>query len=222
MVRIVWDHDFISADRSPDQCPICHTRIKPIVHQSFRVTDQYGADLELIFQCPNEDCAELFIGYFLGGPGEGVVTLLGVRPQEPATVEFDQAVKDISADYCKIYEEAHKAEAYGLKQICGVGYRKALEFLIKDYLIATQPEKAATIRTTMLGPCIKSYVNDPKVKAIAERATWLGNDETHYERRWQGKDLSVLKQLIALAVHWIVADKLTQDALADMPEPKKN
>lgn len=32
---------------------------------------------------------------------------------------------------------------------------------------------------------------------------WLGNDETHYVRRWEEKDLSDLKRLISMTVSWI-------------------
>ncbi|MBP2259149.1 hypothetical protein [Virgibacillus alimentarius] len=38
---------------------------------------------------------------------------------------------------------------------------------------------------------------------MAERATWLGNDETHYVRQWENKDLQDLKNLIDLTVYFI-------------------
>lgn len=38
---------------------------------------------------------------------------------------------------------------------------------------------------------------------MAERATWLGNDETHYVRKWENKDLKDLKNLIDLTVYFI-------------------
>jgi hypothetical protein len=60
-----------------------------------------------------------------------------------------------------IYTQAHAAEALELTEICGVGYRKALEFLIKDYLITKKPEKSDDIRKMLLGGCIDSYVDDP-------------------------------------------------------------
>jgi hypothetical protein len=137
-------------------------------------------------------------------------------------VNFEDSIKGISPTFCEIYEEAHKAEQFGLEQICGVGYRKALEFLIKDYLITNRPADDAAIRKTLLGPCIENYVTDPRVKEIAKRAAWLGNDETHYERRWIDKDLNDLKTMIRLALHWIEAEALTAEALKTMPDPKQN
>jgi hypothetical protein len=101
-----------------------------------------------------------------------------------------------------------------------MGYRKALEFLIKDYLILRRPADHKTIETIMLGPCIENYVTDQKIKDIAKRATWLGNDETHYQRRWINKDLGDLKTMVSLALHWIDAEHLTEEALKSMPPPK--
>lgn len=90
---------------------------------------------------------------------------------------------------------------------------------IKDYLISQHPAEQTTIEAMMLGACIKKYVADPRIKEVARRATWLGNDETHYQRRWIGKDLSDLKIMINLVVHWIEAEHVTAEALKSMPSP---
>jgi hypothetical protein len=73
----------------------------------------------------------------------------------------------------------------------------------------------------MLGACIEEYVEDAKIKAVAKRAAWLGNDEMHYERRWKDKDLTDLITLLNLVQHWIQAEHLTKEALKSMPDRKK-
>ena len=50
---------------------------------------------------------------------------------------------------------------------------------------------------------IKEIIDNPRIKEIARRATWLGNDETHYFRKWDDKDLEDLKKLIQITVHFI-------------------
>ena len=71
-----------------------------------------------------------------------------------------------------------------LLEVCGVGYRKALEFLIKDFVIeGKEPEVVKRIKTIQLAPCIENYVTDLNVKNVSKRAVWLGNDETHYVRK---------------------------------------
>ena len=56
------------------------------------------------------------------------------------------------------------------------------------------------------------------IKAVAKRAVWLGNDETHYVRKWEEKDVQDLKGLIRLTILWIEKVKETERLLAEMPE----
>ncbi len=97
-----------------------------------------------------------------------------------------------------------------------------MEFLIKDYLLSSIPEENVerrdSIKSKFLGRCIEEDVLNEKIKIVAKRAVWLGNDETHYVRKWTGKDVSHLKQLIELTVHWIESEIELQRLEADMPE----
>ena len=63
---------------------------------------------------------------------------------------------------------------------------------------------------------IGQYVEDANIKACAKRAVWLGNDETHYVKKWGDKDISDLKVLIKLTVGWVQNCILTQQYIADM------
>jgi hypothetical protein len=58
-------------------------------------------------------------------------------------------------------------------------------------------------------------------KATASRAAWLGNDETHYVRKWEQADLESLKKFIQLTMHWIEMEELTKEGEKGMPEGKK-
>jgi hypothetical protein len=147
-----------------------------------------------------------------------VLALFLTRPFEPVKITFLQCIQDVSPTFCEIYDQAHKAEEFRLAQVCGVGYRKAFEFLIKDYLVRKHPDDEAAIKAKPLGRCIDDDVEDPKTKAVAKRATCLGNDETHYQRRWVDKDLNDLKRLIDLVLFWIDAEHLTEEAFQSMPD----
>jgi hypothetical protein len=107
--------------------------------------------------------------------------------------------------------------------VSGPGYRKALKFLIKDYLASLQPTEEAKkeIADMPLMGCIKKYVTDSRMRITAERATWLGNDETHYIRKWEDKDLNDMKNLIQLTCYWIQSEHLTNAAAVGMPVGKK-
>ena len=117
-----------------------------------------------------------------------------------------------------IYNQAFAAEQQNLTEICGVGYRKALEFLIKDFAIKNTPDKKEEIEKKLLGKCIADYIDDNRIKSVAKRAVWLGNDETHYVRKWEGKNLSDMKKLIDLTQHWIEMVALTESFEDEMPD----
>jgi hypothetical protein len=90
--------------------------------------------------------------------------------------------------------------------------------VIKEYIIANNPSEKEIVEKKFLGNCISDYVNDERIKIVAKRAVWLGNDETHYIRKWEGKNLLDLKKLIDLTVHWIEMEFLTKDFEVEMPD----
>ena len=105
--------------------------------------------------------------------------------------------------FVQIYSEAHTAEESNLKEIRGMGYRKALEFLIKDYAIKLHPDDEETIKSTPLAKCIDSYIDNSRIKSLAKASAWLGNDETHYVRKHDDYDLESLKAFLKAAESFI-------------------
>ena len=194
------------------ECPFCHARITP--------NYVFLHDHNLFAYCPNSSCNKHFVlkEYYTG-------SFTVVLPNSgPARKQFSETINRVSAEFSEIYNQAFYAEQVSLNQICGAGYRKSLEFLIKDYLLSSlsedDAEKKERIKKKFLGNCIAEDVSNEKIKAVAQRAVWLGNDETHYIRKWTNKDVSHLKGLIELTVRWIESELETQELLNDMPEPK--
>ncbi|MDD4804056.1 MAG: DUF4145 domain-containing protein [Candidatus Pacebacteria bacterium] len=220
----------IKIDKIPDKCPICGYFNAPYQHTAFqnsnlRIFDAEN-ELQIVFRCTNSDCRYLFIAYYRctinSNSGNEIFLLTKTKPNSQQKKEFDQILRDISGDFIKIYNEAYHAEQLDLKNICGGGYRKALEFLIKDYLIKKEKEDEVKedIKKEFLGDCIKNRISDSNIKSVAKRAVWLGNDEIHYVKKWENKDLQDLKKLIDLTTHWIISEAITESFLKEMPEPK--
>ncbi len=105
--------------------------------------------------------------------------------------------------FVKIYNQAEISENSGCLEICGLGYRKALEFLVKDYAIKFNPDDEESIKKQMLSPCINHYIDNPRIKTLATASAWIGNDETHYIRKHDDYDLHHLKTFIAALVSHI-------------------
>ncbi|MBB1294514.1 DUF4145 domain-containing protein [Pseudoalteromonas sp. SG43-7] len=210
---------------SPNSCPICNTRIEPInVDTANWVEDDKGMNLakfEVVFKCPASECGRLFISRFeqtSEGPGSKCTdyTFQGSFPCERVINNFNTTIKELSPSYCDIYSQAQHAEKLGLDQICGVGYRKALEHLVKDFCIFSNEAKEEAIKVKLLGQCINEFISDENIKECAKRAAWIGNDEAHYVRKWEDKDIHDLKALIALVEHWITSHLLTKQYLNEM------
>lgn len=211
----------------PETCPICKKHIVPIPIYSSELS---FSEMEVIFKCNNSKCKHLFISSYefceiprYEGDDDFYYVITKSEPISIVPVEINSNISNISKYFYTIYQQASEAERYKLDEIAGMGYRKALEFLIKDYCISIidkdteKEEKEKLIKKKSLGNVIKEDLkNAPKIQSCATRASWLGNDEAHYVRKWEGKDIKDLKILIDLTVHHIDSEILTAQFEADM------
>jgi hypothetical protein len=128
----------------------------------------------------------------------------------------NEIISKISSKFIEIYNQAFQAEHYGLDLICGAGYRKAFEYLIKDYVSETYVAEKDKIQKMPLSSVIETYISDMDVKELARRAAWVGNDETHTLRKWEELKLEDLKNLIDLTVAYIEKKKKAEIYLGKM------
>lgn len=136
-------------------------------------------------------------------------------PEPPINGRFGTHIHTLSPNFVRIYQQAAKAEFMGLEEIAGPGYRKALEFLVKDYLISIElgdQAKKNEIAGRGLHRCITD-LNNPKLQAGANAAKLTGNDQSHYVNI-QGNDLEDLKRFIAITIHWLEIELETQALIA--------
>jgi len=211
-----------SLNSVPNECPFCHHKIAPVPLMGI-LKDQLN--VIVIFQCNSHQCKELFQGYYKKSSNsyESTLKLQLLKTTYGTSKEytFEESILENHPDFTEIYNQSFAAEQLGLKQICGVGYRKSLEFLIKRYAIKKKPEHETEIEKLFLLEVIKTYITDERIKETAIRAAWLGNDETHYKRRWEDKDLSDLKGILDLTISFIQSEYRYAKMIADMPEGRK-
>ena len=214
-----------SKDHDPESCPVCHYAVAPeeVAHSIAHERNEKKARLEIVFRCPRDACSALFIARYRAVSGQdnargefAEFRLVSCVPRTPEPPDIPERIGEISPGFGQVYAEALAAESYGLGQVAGAGLRKALEHLIKDYCIQKYPGSVADIKERPLANCIKQYVDEVRVAECAERAVWLGNDATHYLRKWVKHDISDLKVLIRLTLHWIESAELTEKYVAKM------
>jgi hypothetical protein len=137
---------------------------------------------------------------------------LTIAPIRHANQAFTPELRELSPGFVKIYNQSSAAEDAGLDEIAGIGYRKAVEFLIKDYCIHEHPDDAEKVKMMFLSKCIETYIQQPSIKTLATRIAWLGNDEGHYVRRVAGRDIEDLKRFIDAMTNYIQMELIVQDA----------
>jgi hypothetical protein len=217
-------------DKPPEECAACHYSIQAVykfgvIANNWAPGNSRDNYVQAVYVCPRADCRQIFIAYYTQfntgrdykGQAEPPYKLQDIKPRSFKAKEFPAIIKEVSPSFCAIYNEATQAEHLKLSNIAGPGYRKALEFLVKDFLISEHPADKDVIEKTLLGTLIKQKIPDGNLNQCLERAAWIGNDETHYRRTWIDKDIRDLKQLIRLCVIWMESHLLTKQYLKDMP-----
>lgn len=192
----------------PNSCPHCNAIMEP-KHYLSRYKDPSENTFGSLFRCTAPKCLSFFALEYYETSDYNTIPreYLDYSYRPPIVVDLPENIEKVSSSFVEIYSQATKAETERLDQIAGVGYRKALEFLIKDYAIKNNPEDGDIIRKKMLGKVISEYLSDfPKLQNLAKAATWIGNDETHYVRRHDDKDIRDMKQFIKSASQFIAAD----------------
>ncbi len=191
--------------KHPNICPHCHVVNKPDAKWESPTKDTDGIDSNIsVWQCANSECRRLFIALYqlVGGKPE-LIRFLNGYPKGPDWPKPILELEDGNGDeieqsrFIKTYLQSLEAENYGLDEIAGMGFRKAVEYLVKDWAIKNNPDDSEKIKSLWLGQVIKKYY-EGDLKDILERATWLGNDQAHYNRLFEEFDIDVLKELIAL------------------------
>lgn len=206
---------------TPPECPVCHTTLDPTIFHKIVTTSEDGksATLSLLSFCRR--CRSSFLSTYTVIKDEATyrehryfdANLIQSVPFTPVPQAFSDNISRVSPRFVDIYNQAYQAEQLHLTDISGMGYRKSLEFLVKDYLIFKSPDSKDAVEKLGLSQCVdKLHDINPSLKAIAKCATWLGNDEAHYIRLHMDYDTDDLKRFIDAMVTLINLLFITEEA----------
>lgn len=206
---IEWKGKRFLLNRLPGTCPYCQSK----THWECICLEENNHYLSVILRCSDIECH--CISLFLYKKNISPVysdtydiqdryCLIHTFPEEIFhETKFSDLVEKLSPNFVQLYHQAEQAEIKAnTEKIAGIGFRKALEFLIKDYLISENKEQEEKIKapSLTLGTAINNYCQDNNLKKLFQVATYLGNDETHYIRCWNEYDVNNLKEIINLSV----------------------
>ncbi len=207
-------------------CPICKANISPKFISSVLHKNLSGnPHVSIHNYCTG--CSSAFItdyDVYLSSKSSSaydyyyVTCVVSSEPNRFKEKLFDEHINNLSPSFVKIYNQALAAECSGLDEIAGLGYRKALEFLIKDFSTSEHKDEEEKIKSMPLSACIKNYIDDPRIKILAEKSAWIGNDEAHYIRKQENRDVSDMKNFITATVYFISMVLITKDAETIFPK----
>lgn len=99
----------------------------------------------------------------------------------------------ISPKFIDMYNQALQSEHAGNIELAAIGYRASLEVLVKDFAINELHEPANNVEEKKLFDAISQYLNQPDLINTADVVRILGNDYTHYKRKYPQHDFELLK-----------------------------
>ena len=216
IITDVGGRDAIVEFNLPPICPFCGYNIYPRYLNGF-IVNSVAIAVMMCSRCTrfftkNFGTRDVYDRCIENTDGESFLA-----PSLSKIFAFSENIENLSGDFVETYNQAEQAEQHGLDKICGMGYRKALEFLIKDYIIRDffEEDKIEKVKKKHLGLCIDQDVKNDKIKELAKRAVWLGNDEAHY-LNYHNEEISYLKTLINVVVHWIDDELTSEKALSEI------
>lgn len=199
----------------PNKCPHCETAISVTPSSSFYIPNKYNPSLLTIgsvFFCPY--CEQFFFAEILvpNVPYQEEASAFAIYPPSRSTTTFSEGISKLSPRFVEIFNQAEVAESNNLYEICGSGYRRALEFLVKDFIINQNPDHEDNVKKEKLGDCISNYIDNLHIKSLAKASAWIGNDETHYVRKHEDYGLKEMKIFVMAMVSYIDTELSVQAA----------
>ena len=195
---------------SPNECNWCGKGIESahVFSYELPIIDSAPRQVVSLFRCPACNMC-MMVEYQDEGRS---FKRLGIIPNPTVEQPFSDYINKVSSDFTELYNQAYQAEMYDFKLICGSGYRKALEFLVKDYAIMKHPDKESDIIKSSLSQCISEYISNTDIQDIAKASAWIGNDEVHYERKHPEYSFDDLKAFIQSIVSYIEMEESSAKA----------
>lgn len=231
MHQIKYDYGYRNPAKIsiPDQCPHCGTIMELTIVQ--RHFDYAEGVMILTAQCTASKCRKYFVLSYKFHEMNGPTTLIPYTYEPHIETNITKEVAQLSEEFANTYKEALVADSRNLTHITGISLRRAFEFLCKDFAIyqiskpdyekefeksQKKPKTKEDIVNSSVNNIIDSFFKDmPALQQLSHVIRKLGNDETHYYRKYEQLDIQDFKRLIETFMLYIQLI-LQADAYAEM------
>ena len=192
----IFDCDF----QKPSTCPYCGINndaiVKSIHHDS--VDKKETIVIFVVFECTG--CQKrYFATYTLK---DHITEFCNTFPM-PSTELQSTELATLSPRFVETYNQCLRAESINDLNIAAIGMRSALEILVKDYAIIELKEPKETVSSKSLYQAISDYLKEDDLIKPADVVRILGNDHTHYQRKYPEHDYKLLKSYMDIFINLI-------------------
>ena len=195
-LRVFSTTYFAGEYEKPMSCPYCgiHTDTAETVAQHFLLT---GTQRALVVGCRCTRCKKQFLAVYI--EEDNRLTLNTIIPVADAD-EVHPGLKTVSPEFERIHQQSYRAELRGDIDIAAVGYRTALEVLIKDFAIRELGEEEEEVASKKLAQAIEDYSGTVGMKNAENVVRKLGNDYTHYRKKYEPFGFMELKHYYGIVL----------------------
>lgn len=183
----------------PINCPHCGAYVEASI---LNITgyNYFGSHFAYLVTFIGNCCRKHFFGLY--DSENKIATLLQLHPQEKQK-EFPECINLISPRFVETYNQAYFAEQNSFLELAGAGYRNSLEILIKDFAINELQKPKEEVCKKKLYDAIGEYTPNIRIANSADVVRVLGNDYTHYERKYEAIEFEILKRYLHIFVQSI-------------------
>lgn len=173
----------------PATCPFCGYG----TDATFVKKEIYSFDKNYILagSCKCTSCEKIF--FFACEYEENLLHNPILYPPISFTPFKNETLSAISERFIDVYNQALQCEFVGNIELAAIGYRSSLEILIKDFAIKELEKSLEEVSSKKLCAAISEYLNQPELVRTADVIRILGNDYTHYKRKYPEHDFHLLK-----------------------------
>ena len=194
------DKDFACEFQKPSTCPYCGINNDPIVTNthSDAIDKTVTKAIFMVFECTS--CEKRFFATYT--LKDHVSEFCYTFPM-PATEFQSDEISKLSPRFVETYNQCLRAENINDLNISAIGMRSALEILVKDYAINELNEPKENVVSKSLCQAISDYLKEDDLIKPADVVRILGNDHTHYERKYPEHDYKLLKSYMDIFINLI-------------------
>lgn len=195
---------FGGAYQKPSTCPFCGIETDATTLSVSQINYKADSWLYVVaYKCTL--CQKRFVGLYekIKVNGHEKLDYIEVLPRQ-AGKELPECLAVISPRFIEVHKEAEGAESFGFTDLAAMGYRKALEILVKDFAISELGKTEEEVAAKKLEVAIGLYLQQEELVKTADVVRILGNDHTHYKEKYPDFDFTLLKHYYEIFLKLIV------------------